>query len=111
MESGGKFHRGVKPLLHSGEEYRNDLNHNCIPFHPRRCWAWAFSWLDNLGEMVMNLARQSVKAWPRHPLATRQQTNALRRGYIKARMWLGDKWLLAVPVKRKEEHQTFRPCV
>jgi hypothetical protein len=54
--------------------------------------------------MVMNLARQSVKAWPRHPLATRQQTNALRRGYIKARMWLGDKWLLAVPVKRKEEH-------
>jgi hypothetical protein len=53
----------------------------------------------------MNLAREAVKAWPRHPLATRQQTNALRRGYIKARVWLGDKWLLAVPVKRKsEEH-------
>jgi hypothetical protein len=51
----------------------------------------------------MNLARQSVKAWPRHPLATRQQTNALRRGYIKARVWLGDKWLLAVPVKRRIE--------
>ena len=56
------------------------------------------------GDLVMNLAREAVKAWPRHPLATRQQTNALRRGYIKARVWLGDKWLLAVPVKRKQEH-------
>lgn len=51
----------------------------------------------------MNLARQSVKAWPRHPLASRQQTNTLRRGYIKARMWLGDRWLLAILLKRKVE--------
>jgi hypothetical protein len=43
----------VKPLLHSGEEYGNDLNHNCIPFHPRRSRARVTCWLDNLGEMVM----------------------------------------------------------
>ena len=48
------------------------------------------------------LARAAVRAWPRHDLATRQQTNALRRGYIKARIVLGDRWLLAVPVKRRE---------
>jgi hypothetical protein len=47
------------------------------------------------------LARQAVRAWPRHDLATRQQINTLRRGYIKAREVLGDRWLLAVPVPRK----------
>lgn len=52
----------------------------------------------------MTLARQSVKTWPRHELATRQQTNALRRGWIKAVAQLGDKWLLARAnfVQRKE---------
>ena len=50
----------------------------------------------------MNLARQAVRAWPRHDLATRQQINALRRGYIKARQILGDKWLLSTPVPRKQ---------
>ena len=49
----------------------------------------------------MTLARAAVKAWPRHPLATRQQTAALRRGYIKARTWLGDKYLLAKPIERR----------
>ena len=50
----------------------------------------------------MNLARQAVRAWPRHELATRQQVNALRRGYIKARVILGDRWLLASSVPRKQ---------
>ena len=50
----------------------------------------------------MNLARQAVRAWPRHDLATRQQINALRRGYIKARQILGDRWLLSTPVPRKQ---------
>jgi len=48
--------------------------------------------------MNLQIARQAVKAWPRHSLATREQINALRRGYIKARIILGDRWLLAVPV-------------
>jgi hypothetical protein len=51
--------------------------------------------------MTYQLARDAVRAWPRHPLATRQQINVIRRGYIKARVTLGDRWLLAVPVQRK----------
>jgi len=50
----------------------------------------------------MNIMRQAVKAWRHHSLATRKQINALRRGYIKARQILGDKYLLAVPVPRKQ---------
>ena len=48
------------------------------------------------------LARQAIRAWPRHDLATRQQVRSLRVGYIKARRQLGDRYLLAVPVQRKE---------
>ena len=48
----------------------------------------------------MNLMREAIKAWPRHELASKQQLNTLRRGYIKAREWLGDKYLLATPVKK-----------
>lgn len=48
------------------------------------------------------IARQAVRAWPRHELANRKQIVALRRGYIRARNILGDRWLLAVPVRRKE---------
>lgn len=48
-----------------------------------------------------SVARQAVKAWPRHDLATKEQIRALRAGYIKSRGWLGDRWLLAVPVQRR----------
>lgn len=51
----------------------------------------------------MNLAREAVRVWPRHDLATRKQINTLRRGYIKARIILGDRWLLAKPVERKTQ--------
>lgn len=50
----------------------------------------------------MSLARAAIKAWPRHELATRQQINALRRGYIRAREILGSKYLLSTPVPRKQ---------
>ena len=50
----------------------------------------------------MNLLRESIKAWPRHDLASKQQLRTLRLGYIKARGWLGDKYLLAKPVAKKE---------
>jgi hypothetical protein len=53
----------------------------------------------------MNLLREAIKAWPRHDLANKQQTKTLRRGYIKAREWLGDKWLLAKPMPKKEAVQ------
>ena len=51
--------------------------------------------------MTYSLLRESIKVWPRNEIATRQQINTLRRGWIKARLWLGDKWLLAKPVERK----------
>ena len=47
------------------------------------------------------IARDAVRAWPRHGLATQQQILTLRRNYIKARIWLGDRWLLSVPVDKK----------
>ena len=47
------------------------------------------------------IARDAIKAWPRHELASQKQIFSLRRGYIKARLWLGDRWLLSVPVERK----------
>jgi hypothetical protein len=50
----------------------------------------------------MNLLREAIKAWPRHGLANKQQTKTLRLGYIKARRWLGDKYLLAKPMPKKE---------
>jgi hypothetical protein len=50
----------------------------------------------------MNLAREEIKAWPRHELASKQQLKTLRLGYIKARQILGDRYLLAVPVPKKE---------
>lgn len=48
------------------------------------------------------LARQAIRAWPRHNFATKQQLRSLRVGDIKARRQLGDRYLLAVPVQRKE---------
>ena len=41
------------------------------------------------------IARDAVRAWPRTPWASRATTNALRRGYIPARLQLGDRYLLA----------------
>lgn len=48
------------------------------------------------------LARQAIRAYPRHNFATKQQLRSLRVGDIKARRQLGDRYLLAVPVQRKE---------
>lgn len=51
--------------------------------------------------MNLSIARQAVRIWKRHDMATKEQTRALQRGYIKARLRLGDRWLLAVPVQKK----------
>lgn len=53
----------------------------------------------------MNLLREAIKAWPRHELASKQQLKTLRVGYIKARQILGDRYLLAVPVQKKDSLQ------
>lgn len=39
--------------------------------------------------------RQAIRAWPRHPLASRKQINHIRREWIKKIELLGDKWLFA----------------
>lgn len=52
--------------------------------------------------ITTTLARQAIRAWPQHELATKRQIKVLRTGYIKARRILGDKYLLAVPIAKKE---------
>ena len=47
------------------------------------------------------LARQAVRLYPRTPYTERRAVNVLRRGWIRQVQYLGDKWLLAVPVVRK----------
>jgi hypothetical protein len=41
------------------------------------------------------LARMAVRVYPRHDLATRWQTNILRREWMNAIRDLGDRWILA----------------
>jgi hypothetical protein len=48
----------------------------------------------------MNLFRAAIKAWPRHETVNKQQLRTLRTGYIRARGWLGDKYLLAKPIPK-----------
>ena len=47
-----------------------------------------------VGAMI-ELARDAIRAWPKHSLATPAQVRALRRGYIRARLILGDRYLLS----------------
>lgn len=45
--------------------------------------------------MTTTLARQAIRAWPRHEFATRKQIKTLRRGFIRQVQQLGDRYLLA----------------
>lgn len=51
---------------------------------------------------TLTLARQAVRLYPRTAYSDRRAVNTLRRGWIRQIRYLGDKWLLAIPVKRKE---------
>lgn len=53
--------------------------------------------------MDMQLARASVRAYPRTDWSDRRAVNAHRRRYIAARESLGDRWLLAKPVQRRPQ--------
>jgi hypothetical protein len=48
------------------------------------------------------LARQAVRLYPRTSYTERKAVNTLRRGWIRQIQYLGDKWLLARPVPRKQ---------
>ena len=52
---------------------------------------------------TLTLARQAIRLYPRNKYTTRHAVNTLRRGWIRQIQYLGDKWILAVPVKRKEQ--------
>lgn len=49
-----------------------------------------------------SLARQAVRIYPRTTYTDRRAVNVLRRGWIRQINYLGDKWLLAKPVPRKQ---------
>lgn len=51
---------------------------------------------------TLTLARQAIRIYPRNQYTTRQAVNALRRGWIKQIQLLGDKWILAKSIQRKE---------
>jgi hypothetical protein len=49
------------------------------------------------------LARQAIRLYPRTAYTDRRAVNTLRRGWIRQIVYLGDKWLLAVPIQRKQQ--------
>ncbi len=51
---------------------------------------------------TQSLARQAVRLYPRTEYTDRKAVNTLRRGWIKQIVYLGDKWLLATPIQRKQ---------
>jgi hypothetical protein len=51
---------------------------------------------------AQSLARQAVRLYPRTGYTDRKAVNVLRRGWIEKIQYLGDKWLLAQSVPRKE---------
>lgn len=51
---------------------------------------------------TQTLARLAVRLYPRTSYTERKAVNALRRGWMRQIQYLGDKWLLAKPIPRKQ---------
>jgi len=51
---------------------------------------------------TLTIARQAVRLYPRNQYANRHAVNTLRRGWIRQIRYLGDKWILAKSIQRKE---------
>ena len=49
------------------------------------------------------LVRQAVRLYPRTQYTDRRAVNVLRRGWIRQIQYLGDKWLLAKNIKKREQ--------
>lgn len=54
---------------------------------------------------TQQLARRAVRLYPRTDYTERRAVNALRRGWIEKIIYLGDRWLLATSIPRKEPLQ------
>ena len=52
---------------------------------------------------MTTLARRAIRLYPRTSYTDRRAVNTLRRGWIAKIEYLGDRWLLAVPVQRKSQ--------
>ncbi len=53
--------------------------------------------------MNIQLARRAVRLYPHQPYTERKAVNALRRGWMRQIVYLGDRWLLAKSVPRREQ--------
>lgn len=51
--------------------------------------------------MRPNIVRHAVRLFPHTPYSDRAAVNHLRREYIKARAYLGDRWILAKRIGRR----------
>ncbi len=51
---------------------------------------------------TMTLARQAVRLYPRTEYCERKSINHLRRAWIEKVLYLGDKWLIAKSIPKKE---------
>ena len=51
---------------------------------------------------TLTLARKAVKLYPHNFHTPRKAVNNLRRGWIKQIQSLGDKWILAKSIQRKD---------
>lgn len=49
------------------------------------------------------LARQAVRIYPRTDYTDRKTVNTLRRGWIRQIQYLGDKWLLAQSIQKRNQ--------
>lgn len=52
------------------------------------------------------LARSARRAFPHRPYTDEKDVRHLRRQYVRARLWLGERWILAqVLGKKLHEHR------
>lgn len=52
---------------------------------------------------TQSLARQAVRLYPRTDYTDRKTVNTLRRGWIRQILYLGDKWLLATSIPKRDQ--------
>lgn len=52
--------------------------------------------------MIRNLVAHAARLYPHGPFADPSAVRTLRRGYVRARLYLGDRWILAKRVPRRD---------
>lgn len=57
---------------------------------------------SQLERIDMKLVKKSIKVYPHTNYNNRKVVNSLRRRWIKQMQYLGDKWILAKSIQRKD---------